>query len=235
MSFSSDHENQGPGWFEVIFAAWLAIALGASVAFGYLVIKPVVAVDKLPPMHEQEAGVVYYIAGNLDYAKGRNWIAKRAAWLEGRSVEFSEQELNAALSTAEKPKPAPRFGAKTPKKGEEAAPAPDEPFLVPGSPNFRVHGEHFQMSFPVRLTQLDALVIVQTQGRFEKVGEVFQYKPEQTFVGSMPLHIVPRLQEEVYRQVMKKADGLFPLEISEAWAKLVDIRIEDERLKLDMP
>ena len=230
MSYSIDRENQGPGWFEVIFAAWLAMALGVLLAACFLILKPATTTASLPPADQREGGQVFYIPGNTDPMKGKAWLRKRSAWIEGQSIELIEEELNSAFTLSETPKPAkPRLL----KKGEVAPPPPPLPSMVVGSPNFRITEEHLQMALPIQLNDLGLLLIVQTSGHFEKIGEAFHFKPDQTYIGSLPLHLIPRAQEEFYKRLMERSP--LPEDLLETWSKLGDIRIEDKRLKLDMP
>lgn len=236
-----DRANYGPGWGEVILGAVLAILLGVVVAMIYLAFKPVVTVTKLPDP-KVAADQVTFIEGSKDTYRGQAWLRKRQAFLDGNSIELTEDELNAALSKAA-PKPEPKAAAtvlkqktkeQEKKKAEEEAAQADAPYFVPGAINFRVADKLVQVSLPVSIPLLDTTVIIQAAGTFAKgPSGNFEFVPERFYIGSLPVHRIPRASEEIIKRL--SASDVLPEDMKTAWAKVADVRIEGRLLKVDMP
>lgn len=217
-----DRAKYGPGWVEVFFGAALSVILGVSLAFAHLVFKPVAKVKELPK--EPVSGQVYFIEGSTDAGKGKAWLRKRQALCEAQSVELSEEELNTAIATP----------TEKPKAGEAAAKAPAaDAALTPGAINFRIANSELQIALPVKVSYLDAVVIIQAQGSFRRSGDSFQFAPQTVYIGSCPLHRLPMVAGPLLKRLFKTAT--IPEDLAGAWAKLSDVTVEGKLLKLKMP
>jgi hypothetical protein len=199
----------------------------------HLILRPVVTVTKLPDP-KVLPGQVTYIEGSKDGNRGQGWMRKRQAFLDGQSIEVTEEELNTALvKPSDKPAAPARDVLKQKKKKEEEA-KKDEPYLVPGSLNFRIADKLVQVSLPVRIPLLDTSVVIQAAGTFAKGSSgTFEFVPQRFYVGSLPLHKVPGLSEELVARA-SRADAV-PEDLRAAWAKVTDVRIEERLLKVDLP
>jgi hypothetical protein len=221
-----DRAIHGPGWGEIIFGAALSVALGVVLAAAHLMFKPIVHVKVMP--REPLAGEVYFQEGSKDPNKGMAWLRKRQAFLEGQSIDLTEDELNTAVATpTEKPK-----GGTGPGGAAPAAPASDA-LLTPGSVNFRIAQGKLQVASEVKVNLFDTSVMVQTTGGFEKKGDTFSFVPQTFFVGSCPLHRLPFVQDLVLKRFFPTQS--IPEDLASAWKKLADVKIEDRTLKLMMP
>ncbi|MDB6167139.1 MAG: hypothetical protein JWM88_3 [Verrucomicrobia bacterium] len=236
MSKKVDRALYGPSWTEVILGAVLAAALGVVLAAVYLVLKPVTQVKEIPK--EPVPGMIYYIEGSHDSAKARRLVAKQQAFLKGGPIELSEDELNLAVmpvTTSTPAKSAPPAKGAPPAKTPAAEPEATG-FLTAGASNFRLTSGRLQMSVPLHvkyaLVGLDTTILVQSQGVFEKVGDVFVYQPDTVYLGSCPVHRIPMLKGMVMKKFLN-ADR-FPPDMATAWDKLADVRIEGSTLKLGM-
>ena len=220
-----DRAKHGPGWVEVIIGALLSMLLGAVLGFAYLVTKPVATVRELPK--EKVAGQVYYLEGSKDGRKGQTWLRKRQAFLEGQSVELTEDELNTALTT---PTEKPKEGTAAP-AAAKPPPAADALF-VPGSVNFRLADDQLQIGLPVKCPLLGLTILVQAAGGFEKAGDTFRFAPRTFYVGSCPVHRVPIVESIVLKRVF--AGQAMPDDLAAAWKKLTDAKVEGRVLKLQL-
>jgi len=228
-----DKAKYGPGWGEVIFGAALSLVLGAALALGYLVVKPVQALKSLPK--DQPPGAVYYIEGASGADNGKQWMRKKELFTEGTSVTLNDDELNAwiASETAPQLPPAPAPGQKPAAK----APAAPTAIIELGTPNFRVHDGRLQIGSRSTLNLswwgVKETIFVQADGRFAKEGGTFAFVPEQFYIGSCPLHRLPGLGAFVFDRLIAKVK--VPDDIAAAWKKLADVSIDDHTLKLTMP
>ncbi|HTX66752.1 MAG TPA: hypothetical protein VMD31_13340 [Opitutaceae bacterium] len=233
VSRKIEKDKYGPGWGEVIFGAVLSLVLGAALALGYLVVKPVVPVDRLPK--EPAAGTVYYVAGSNKTDSGKQWMRKKELLTEGSSVTVNEDDLNAWIADETAP-PAP--AAPAPGQKPAAKPAAGSASLIElGTPNFRIHDGLLQIGSKGTLN-IDAwgvkqAIFVQVAGRFEKHSGGFVFAPDEFYIGSCPLHRVPGLGGFVLDRLLAKVKA--PDDIAAAWKKLADVSIEGKELKLTMP
>ncbi|MBI5382859.1 MAG: hypothetical protein HZA31_13250 [Opitutae bacterium] len=229
MSLSkAERALHGPSWFEIIFGAALSVVLGVVLAATYLVLKPVISVKTMPK--EPVAGAIYFIEGSKDTSKGKTWLRKRQALLEGQSVVLSEDELNTILVT---PTEKPKGGAGQPAP-TAANPAPaSDALLVPGPINFRIADGMLQIGLPVKVSLFDASVVIQAAGGFVKKGETFCFEPKSFYVGSCPVHRLPMVAGFVTKRLL--AAQSIPSELDSAWKKLADVTVEPKVLKLAMP
>jgi hypothetical protein len=229
MSSKIDRALHGPSWAEVILGALLSFVLGVALAAGLLVIKPVQAVKELPK--EPARDVVYYVEGSHDPVKGRPWSRKRQQLVAGQSISLNDDELNAVI-----PPPVPEKPAPTPAKG--APPAPVEPppsgFVV-GTPNFHLLTDELQIAVPCTLNVLGTSqqVMVIATGQFKKEDDVIYFAPNKFYVGSLDITRLPGIPAMVTDKLLG-GQGI-PVDLVDAWAKLSDVTVEPNTLRLTMP
>lgn len=217
-----DRALHGPGWVEVTLGALLSILLGGLLAAVYLVTKPVSIVRELPK--EKVSGQVYYIEGGKDANKGRTWLRKRQALLEGQSIELTEEELNTALAT---PTEKPKDGTAAAKQQPSA-----DALFVPGTVNFRLADDRLQVGLPIKFPLLNQTIVVQASGGFEKSGGLWEYSPDLFYVGSCPLHRLPVIEGLLLKRVF--ANQGMPDDLAAAWKKLSGVKVEGRVLKLQL-
>ncbi len=229
MSTKTERELHGPSWTEVILGALLSFVLGVALAAVALILKPVVAVKELPK--EPAADVVYYVEGSRDSNKGRQAVAKQKTFLQGSSVALTEDELN-LLAT---PNSTPSAAKAAANPGTPPAEPPAEKALTAGSPNFRVRGDVLQIGVPMRVSVagFDQRVIVQARGGFAKNGDVFVFDPREVYLGSCPLQRLPLVKNYLMNRFFAAAS--IPDELSAAWRKLENVRVEGSAVHLTMP
>ena len=238
-------DRHGPSWAEVIIGAVLSTVLGIALGALLLILRPVVVAKEMPKEADRDRKAVYYVEGSRDPAKARQAQAKRQAFVAGQSVTVTEDELNTLAGPATPPaagapkagdKKAPEKDAKT-KEGEKAA-APaagsDDAFAV-GTPNFRINDNALQVGVPVTVNALGLgqKIMVQARGGFTKDGTVFVYDPSELYFGSCPVQRLPFLSGYVRSKFL--AGQPIPEDIKTAWAKLTNVEIAGNTLKLTMP
>lgn len=240
MSKKIERAIHGPGWAEVILGAVLSAGLGIVLGAALLILRPVVVVKEMPK--EPVAGAVYYLAGSNDTSKAKQALAKRKAFAQGQSVTVNEDELNSLVTPAAAPATPPpaKPGAKgAPKAEEKAAPAPAAAagggMLATGAPNFRIRGGAVQIAVPVTINVLDLgqKVTVQARGGFVKQGAGFSFQPDTLLVGSCPVQRLPFVGGYVQKQFLSAQ--AVPEDIATSWAKLANVTVEGDALKLAMP
>lgn len=242
MSKKIDRATHGPGMVEIVLGAFLSVLLGVVLGALLLIIRPV-AVEKAMPK-EPAKGVVYYIEGSRDTAKARQALAKRKAFVEGQSVTVTEDELNALLSPQAAAAPGkPADKGKAPAKGKEAdkgkekedAPPASDELLAAGTPNVRIGGGELQIGVPVTLNALGFAekIIVQARGGFVKKDGGFVYEPSTIYLGSCPVQRLPLVADYVREKAL--AAQPLPDDVKASWAKLANVSIEGNSLKLTMP
>jgi len=216
-----------PSWAEVLIGAGLSLVLGVVLAAAHLVLKPVATVRELPKA--PVAGNVYFLEGSKDTNKGNTWLRKRQAFLDGQSIDLTEDELNTAVAT---PIEKPKGGAGQPASAAKPAPANDA-LLTPGPVNFRIDGGQVQVGVPVKVNLLDATVIVQAAGGFVKKGDTFTFVPKVFYVGSCAVGRLPMVKGLIMGRLC--AAQSVPKELTDAWAKLANVSVDGKTLKLAMP
>jgi hypothetical protein len=224
MSTKIDRARHGPGWAEVIFGAVLAAVLGAAIGAAVLVLKPVTVVRELPKADVRDPKAVYLVEGSRDGSQTQV-LAKRKTFLEGQSISVTEGDLNAAASALAN-------GPKTEPAKEGAA---DGDVLAAGTPNFRIREGVLQMAVPLTINVLGSSqkVMAQSRGGFVKQGDVFEYHPEELYLGSCPLQRLPWLPHLLREKVF--SSQLLPPDLRASWVKLSDVSIEGNALRLTMP
>lgn len=242
-----DRALYGPSLFEVTLGAALSIALGAVVAFVFLVLKPVIVVKDTPKEEERVQGAVYFVEGNRDPLRSKQLPKKRQLLNEGTpgEIAFTEEELNAWFSSAmpEKPekvqKPVPAKPAPAPKGAKAApapAPAPDIPeeLLTFEALNVRIRDGVFQVGIPtsinLKMLTMAFPVVVQTRGTFEKQADMWMFKPSEMYLGSMPLHRIPGFTDALVKRVMRSS--LVPDEAITVWKRVSNVAVDGKQLKL---
>lgn len=231
-------KNKEPRLYEIVIAAVLSGILGVVGAVAYLALQAPEEVDELPAAEDRELGRLYYVVGAKGDESHATWEAKVEALKSGRSGTFSvvEQELNQWAAA--------RLGSKAGEKGadgaegeEGEAPADDgeKPFLhvEPGTPNFHIAenrlfiGAPLEWNFFGMTRSFDAL----TSGQFEERDGVFAYKHDRVYVGSCPLpgFVADRLVRDVV------ASYNVPETLTESWAALEGVSLEEDGLKLVIP
>lgn len=217
-------DRHGPSTKEVILGAVLSLVLGAALAAVFLVLKPVAVVNALPK--EPAANTVYFIEGSRSGSSQAT--AKMRAFAQGQSISLNEDELNAILGHKPAAAPAPAG-----KPGEKAAAAK---MFTPGELNFRVRNGELQMGLPVQVAAfglIDAKVIVQARGTFEKSGDRFVFEPSEFYVGSCPVQRLPVVSSLILKRAMAVAE--VPTEVTAAWDRLADVKVAGATLQLTMP
>lgn len=238
-----DRALYGPSVFEVTFGAILSALLGAVLAIGFMILKPVEVAKDQPKEEERVQGAVYFLEGNVDPGRSRQWIRKRQMLMEGTpgEIAFSEEELNAWFSSGIPPKakkPAPRPAAKAAASGK-AAPAqpPSEELnlLVLETPNVRIRDSVFQVGVPgsLNLLTFSLPVVLQSQGTFEKVDEMWMFKPSAIHLGSMPLHRIPGFTDQLVKRLM--TSSLIPEDALASWKRVEQVVVDGKALKITFP
>lgn len=222
----------GPSLIEVALGAVLGLGAGVLAACVYLVfLKPVTTVKELPK--EPVRGMVYYIPGSESGSKGRTWTAKQKQFVAGTNVTLIEEELNAWATSAfaaAKPKPGAKPG-ETPAPG--SGPALDGIFN-PGNPNFKITDGKLQIGTKCILNWygLTKEVMLVTTGEIVSSGGKYVYSAETLYLGSCPIHLLPAVAGPLMSTLMDKKKA--PDDINSAWAKLTDVTLEGNTLKLTL-
>ena len=249
MNKKIDRATHGPSWTEVMVGTFLSVILGAVLGAVLLVFRPVIVAKEPPKEGDRVPGAVYYIEGSRDTAKARQAPQKRAAFVGGRTISVTEEELNAIVDPApagsaagakggEKAK-APEKG-KTPGKGKDAGKAAPPAagsggWVGVGATNVRIRDGVLQVAVPVRIDAFDLGLkfIVQARGGFVRPGSIFIYELSEMYLGSCPVQKLPFLASYVREKFI--AVQSIPEDLREAWPKLADVAIEGSTLKLTMP
>jgi hypothetical protein len=231
MNKKQERALNGPGIVEVLFGAVLSLILGVAIAAAFLVFTPVVQLKEMPK--EPAKGVVYYIEGSRDSSKARQAATKQKTFLQGGSVAFNEDELNAIFGTAAPAAPAPAPGKKAPAAPAPAA-APSGQAVTAGSPNFKIKDSVFQIGLPLELSAFGFAqkVILQTRGGFAKDGDTVRFMPGELYLGSCPLQRLPGVERLLFERAL--AASKVPEEMTAAWAKLANATVEGSNLQLSM-
>lgn len=211
-----------PGWFQVTFGALLSAILGVALGAAVLVARPAVVVKAEPK--EREKGAVYFVEGTRDSNRGRQAMAKRQAFLAGQSITVNEDEINTLVAAALK--------SGTPGTPAAAAPA-DSDYVNAGTPSVRIRDGSLQLGVPLGTSLLPQKVIFQAHGGFVKTGDGFVFEPQTMYLGSCPLDRLPFVAGYVREKML--AEYEMPADLKAAWAKLTDVAVEGNTLKLTMP
>jgi len=190
-------------------------------------------------------GAVYFVQGSADASRSRQWMRKRQMLLEGTpgEIAFSEEELNSWLSSGapKKDKKPARAVSKptTPAKpgAPKAAPPAEIPedLLVLETPNVRIRDSIFQIGVPgsLNLLTFSLPIVLQSQGNFEKSGDVWVFKPSTFYLGSMPLHRIPGFTDQVVKRLM--SSSLVPEDALASWKRVSEVAVDGKALKITIP
>ncbi len=224
MSLQSriDRERYGPSLVEVTLGAVLSLLLGAVLAAGYLIFVPVKTVREVPKEGEVKPGEVVFVEGSKSTARSAQWMRKRQLLVEGQSAEIAvvEDELNAWIAEVIKP----TAGAEAP------APA----LLQPTAINFRIRDGAMQIGVPASLNAFGYTypVIFQAKGGFQKRGDRFEFVPDESYLGSLPLHRIPALEGFLTASIARTQSAAG--NVAEAWARVSNVAIEGSTLTLTL-
>jgi hypothetical protein len=229
----------GPSVFEVTLGAVLSLGLGAVLAVGYLLYKPVETVKQLPKEADRVPGQVYFLEGSKDTGKAKQWRTKRKQLMEAvpSEIVLIEDELNAWFA----PEAPTQKTAAKPATGKEGEPAPEAPVpdeLVTWShPTFRIADNQMHVSCtatlnPLRLFTLDVPLIVQASGDFVKTGDTFVYAPTTLLVGSLPVHRIPGATTYLMKRARAAQEAALSEQAQAAWARIADIGVDGRTLKV---
>lgn len=234
-----DRAIHGPSWTEVILGAVLSLILGVALGAALLILKPVKQVRELPKEGDRDSSLVYYVEGSRDGSKAKQALAKRQAFVAGKSVQVTEEEVNSLVggsaAPATPPPAAPKAGDKkgAEKAAEKAAAAAGD-LLATGTPNVRIRDNVLQIGVPVTvgLMGLEQKVIVFGRGKLVKGSDGYVYEPDELYLGSCPVQRLPFLSGYVRNKFL--AATPIPEDIATAWKKVTDATIEGNTLKLTL-
>jgi len=218
---------QGPGWFQVTFGALFSVILGVALGAGLLVLRPVVVVKQEPK--EREKGIVYFVDGSRDSGRGREALAKRQAFLAGESITVNEDEINTLVAAAIKAGAAPG----TPAAAANPSAPSDAAYLSAGLPSVRIRGGSLQLGVRLGSSLLAQKFVFQAHGGFVRRGDTFVFEPKSMYLGSCPLERLPFVAGYVRERILSEYP--LPADMKAAWAKLKDVVVEGNTLKLTMP
>lgn len=237
-----DRAIHGPSWTEVILGAVLSLVLGVVLGAALLVLKPVKQVRELPKEADRDSSLIYYVEGSRDGSKAKQALAKRQAFVAGKSVQVTEDEINSLVGGPAAPATPPAAKAPAPKAGEkkvaekaaEKAAAAANDMLATGTPNVRIRDNVLQVGVPVTigLFGLEQKVIVFGRGKLVKGGDSFVYEPEELYLGSCPVQRLPFVSGYVRNKFL--AATPIPEDIATAWKKVTDATVEGNTLKLTL-
>jgi hypothetical protein len=227
----------GPSTTEVALGAILGLAAGLLVACVYLVFKPVQQVKEMPKEKDVVRGAVYYLPGSDSGTKGKGYVAKQKTLISGTGIELTEDELNAWSAatftggTGGKAAPKP---ATPGKDGGGDAGAGYDGIFNPGVPNFKFVRGNLQIGTKCVLNWygLTKEITVYTVGSFARSGDDVVFVPQELFLGSCPVHMIPKLADPLMGHLLGRKK--VPDEIKSAWAKVSNATVEASTLKLTM-
>ncbi len=249
MSKKIDRAAHGPSLAEIVIGVILSVVLGVLAGAVLLILRPVVVAKEMPKEKDRDPRAIYYIEGSRDTAKAKQALAKRKAFVEGQSIVATEDEINtianptapatpAAGKAGEKKGPEKKGDPKAKEKEKEKEappPANSDEMLAVGAPNVRLNGGDVQLGVPVTINALGLgqRVIMQAHGGFVKKDNVFVYEPETIYFGSCPIQRLPFLAGYLRGKVL---DGVkIPEDIKASWAKVTNVAVEGNSIKLTMP
>ena len=225
-----------PLWVEVALAV-AGIVCGGVIAVVWLLLKPAVVVEHMPPPAQQGFGQKYYVKGSRDKARGASWVQKRQALLVAApgTITLNEDELNAWFASSARTRQIRRKGA--------PAGADDDAPLTIGLVDFHIERGTLQVAAPVtvRIFSLRTDIIVQARGTFARqtgVNEaadeanLVMFSPEKIYAGSLPLHRIPGARAFLLRQIF--ANETLPGAGVAAWRKIESVTISGKDLRITL-
>jgi hypothetical protein len=104
-----------------------------------------------------------------------------------------------------------------------------------GPPNFHLLTDELQIAIPCTLSLLGVThdVMVIATGQFRKEDEVIYFAPHKFYVGSLDITRLPSLPTFVTDKLL--AQQGIPVDLVDAWARLSDVTVEPNTLRLTMP
>lgn len=236
-----DRALHGPSWTEVFLGALLSLVLGVALGALLLLVRPAIPVKTMPKPEDRPRGAVYYLEGSRDTAKGREGMGKLRAFIDGKSVVVTEDEVNAVLAAATKSGTGGTAKAGEKKTGEKKAKdakstefAKIEETLAIGTPNVRIRDGIMQVAAPVtvNLFGITEKMIVQARGGFVKQGDMFVFDPAQIFLNSCAVERIPVVSGYLKSKLLEAHP--IPEDLLAAWRKLTTVAIENDTLRLSL-
>lgn len=220
MSAKFDRSQYEPSLIEITIGALLSVLIGVVLAAVWLVLKPVETVRELPS--EPAPGTVYYVEGRAGSTSAREWVAKWQQFVSGGSITLTEGDLNTAYRAK---------AAEAEKKDEKA----EAGMITPGQLNFRISDGVLQIGAPVEFNVVGFQKKVQVfaQGGFERSGGHFVYAPEKFYVGSLRVEKIPVIGGMVIDRLLSAVNTSD--DVSSAWKRLGEVKLEGSQLQLIMP
>lgn len=240
----------GPSSFEVAVGAVLGIAVGIVASVLYMVFKPVEKVPALPKT--LAANTIYVVPGKESTTRARGWQTKLTIFTTGGEILLKEEELNAWGATLSDYKPAdpnlpkpptpPKAAPKQPakqKSGDKKSPGdPDEEteekqvFFAASAPNFSIKENRLQIALQCKLDYygIGQDVWVKVNGHFALSAEGYKFAPDEYYVGSCPLHLIPGGPQIVTNLIVD--DLKLSDEVKAAWPKVSILTLEGDQMKV---
>lgn len=213
-----ERELNGPGLFEITLGALMGIVLGVVLGCLYLILKPVEILTK--PPETQGAGDVYFVKGDVNTTKARQWTRKQQLLSAGGAADvlFNEEELNAWVASAT---------AKTPSDSSKV--------VVPESVNFRIRDGVMQVGIIGKFQALEMThpFVIQARGKFAPGANGFEFIADELYIGSLPTHRFPGLPQWLMQRALAAQE--LPEELTTMWLKLKLVAVEDSMLHVIVP
>ncbi len=215
-----ERELNGPGLFEITLGALMGIVLGVVLGCLFLVLKPVEILTKPPETQAAVAGDVYFLKGDVNTTKARQWTRKQQLLSAGGAADvfFNEDELNAWVASA-------------------TAKAPSDPskVVVPESVNFRIRDGVMQVGIIGKFQALEMThpFVIQARGKFAPGANGFEFIADELYIGSLPTHRIPGLPQWLIQRSL--AAQKLPEELTTMWLKLKLVAVEDSMLHVIVP
>lgn len=223
MSSKFDRSAYEPKLIEVTIGALLSVLIGVVLAGVWLITKPIEKVREIPA--EPVAGTVYYIEGTANGSSSREWMVKVQQFVAGQSLTLTEGDLNTAY----------RAKAAEAEQAKKDEPKAEPGMLNAGQLNFRIADSELQIGAPVDVSVLGFQTKIQVfaQGVFERSGSTFAYAPTRFYIGSLRVDKLPVVGGMLMHKLLAAAN--LSDDVTGAWGKLGDVKIEGNQLQLIMP
>jgi hypothetical protein len=223
MAKASD-KNKGPRPVEIAISAVLSVILGLLGAAVFLALQDPVEQTSVPSEEEREFGRVYYVPGNPGGQQHATWTVKREVVQRGRSgtVPLVAEELNQWAATEWRER----------RPGESSGPVLH---VRPGIPRFRMEDSVFHVNLPLEWSAFGQSREFKSQahGGFTRRGGIHVFDHDRVYIGSMPVPNLFGLSNSVVRRVVNSFE--VSQELRDGWARLEDVTVEGETLRLTIP
>ena len=152
--------------------------------------------------------------------------------IEGMGGEFWQSIIRAKRDGNRK-RVSGEVADKAGKAAKDAAAAATD-MLATGAPNVRIRENVMQIGVPVMVGAmgLETKVVVFGRGTFVKKDNGFVFEPAELYLGSCPVQRLPLVSGYVRNKFLNAAT--VPEDIAAAWAKLANVTVEGNTLKLAM-